>query len=158
MEHFWQAWHTLSCLQISCRTYTRPGVSIPVMNADSDSSRDVSRQATLQSSYDSSKYSEPMHKHRNLGHSYVKVSETARDTGSVYSLDKARGTEAGKSLGGQNEIKLSVVNNSYTKFSEGSFTNQTEHISQMNKSADFVFDDVDDEEILKVTNFTRFMY
>ncbi|XP_044512347.1 ATP-dependent DNA helicase Q-like 4A isoform X2 [Mangifera indica] len=144
-----KAWHTLSCLQISCRTYTRPGVSIPVMNADSDSSRDVSRQATLQSSYDSSKYSEPMHKHRNLGHSYVKVSETARDTGSVYSLDKARGTEAGKSLGGQNEIKLSVVNNSYTKFSEGSFTNQTEHISQMNKSADFVFDDVDDEEILK---------
>lgn len=156
MEHFWQAWQTLSCLQISCRTYRRPGVSIRVKNADSDSSCDVSKRATLQSSFGSSKYSEPMHKHQNLSHSNVKVSEPARDIGSVYSSHNARGTEAGKSQGGQNEIKSSVVNNTYTKFSKGSFTNHTEHTSQINKSAEVLADDIDDDEILKVTHFTRF--
>lgn len=152
LEWFWQAWHTLSSLKISCRNYIRPGVSIPVENAGSDTSRNFCRRATLQSSSGHSKFSEPMHNHQNHSQTSVKASEPVRCTGSFLPSHDVRAMEAGNGLVGSNESKASVVNNSDIKFSDGSFSNHSLHASQKNESAEVLADDIDDDEILKVTH------
>ncbi|KAJ4717333.1 DNA helicase, ATP-dependent [Melia azedarach] len=144
-----KAWHTLSSLKISCRNYIRPGVSIPVENAGSDTSRNFCRRATLQSSSGHSKFSEPMHNHQNHSQTSVKASEPVRCTGSFLPSHDVRAMEAGNGLVGSNESKASVVNNSDIKFSDGSFSNHSLHASQKNESAEVLADDIDDDEILK---------
>ncbi|TXG53728.1 hypothetical protein EZV62_018984 [Acer yangbiense] len=144
-----KAWHTLSSLQISSRNYIRPGVSIPVKKANGDSSHDISRRSTIQCSSDVSKHSEPMHTHQNHNNTNVKVGESARRMDSSLPSHYDRAAETGKDLGGQNGSKTSVVNKTHWRFFDESISNNTMHTSQINKSAEVMADDIDDDEILK---------
>ncbi|KAH9685508.1 bloom syndrome protein [Citrus sinensis] len=143
-----KAWHTLSSLQISRRNYIRPGLSTPVEHSDNDASHNVSRRASLQSSSDGSKFSEPMNNRQKGSQINFNVNEPARCTGSFHLSNNVRDAGAGKGLRGQNEIKASVVANAHFKFSDG-FGNHTTEAGQIDESAEVLANKIDDDEILE---------
>ncbi|XP_012071305.1 ATP-dependent DNA helicase Q-like 4A isoform X1 [Jatropha curcas] len=133
-----KAWHTLSSLQISCRSYLQPGKTGPTKDARND----------LKSSSNNCKYSERTLVHQNFSESRVKNNESVRYMGNSFPQDNARAAEARNSVGQQTEIKASGANNTLSRDFAGSFNNHNIHTNQNRESAEASADFIDDDDLL----------
>lgn len=153
VENFWQAWHTLCTLQISCRNYLQPGKTGPLKNARNDSLQDVGK-PTLHSSSNRRKDSEDMHANQNFRDSSLRNNESTRYTGNVFPQDNARAAEAGSDMGRQNNIKGSAINNTQSKAFVGLMSNHIVHTKQSKESPEALADFIDDDDLLGVIMYT----
>jgi hypothetical protein len=154
MENFWQAWHVLSNLQISCRKNVKPGKTVLVKNLSSNVSHDVGRRTTLQGSFDIDKSSECIQTHKTCSETNGKISQPGRCVGNHFASTGVRDVEAEKSLTGQSQIRTSIVNNS--QIFDRSFSRHAVHIDHVKESAGILGGDVDDD-ILEVFYITVFL-
>ncbi|KAK9286396.1 hypothetical protein L1049_014792 [Liquidambar formosana] len=88
-----------------------------------------------------------MQTHQNFSGTDAKISETARCTGNSFPSGNVHAV--GKSVGGQNEFRASMLYNSHAPAVDGSFSNQTVHTSQMKESMEVFAAGVDDDDILE---------
>lgn len=147
VENFWQAWHALSSLQISSRSYIRPGKTGALKNANDDLSHDVGRRSTLQSSSNASKYSERMPA-QNLSATTAKNSVSARNEGNFLPADNARPVQAGNDRGWQTQVNGSRVNSIQSNVLPGSFSNRIVHTSQTKRYEENLAGCIDDDDDL----------
>lgn len=124
-----------------------------VENAANDTSHDINRKATLQSS--STLTPKPMPTQRATIKSNVNVCESARSMSSFLPSNNYGASGAGSDLGVQSENRVPTVKTSHPNFSDESFGNRTMHSSHVGNSAEVLIDDIDDDELLKVTHMIR---
>lgn len=153
MENFWQAWHALSNLQISCRKSIKPGKTVLVKNLSDNASHDVGRTIS-QSSFDIDRSSEHMQTHKIFSETNGKISQPGRCVDNHFASTNVRDVEAEKSVAGQSQIRTSIVNNS--QILDRSFSSRAVHIDHVRESAEILAGDVDDD-ILEVFYITVFL-
>ncbi|GAV61187.1 DEAD domain-containing protein/Helicase_C domain-containing protein/HRDC domain-containing protein/RQC domain-containing protein [Cephalotus follicularis] len=134
-----KAWHVLSSLQLSCRTYTRPGKTVFVKNDSDDFSNDV-RRSTFQSLSNTNKSSEYMRTNENFTESNVKINGPARNLGNPLSSTNVRVAEARK----DSAIKVSIP--SVVSNNRMSVSNDTLYARKTEESAKVLTDDIDDDD------------
>lgn len=108
---FEKAWQKLSSLQISCRSYIKPGKTImPIKDAMMDSPQYGRRKVTMQCSTDgSNRFSEPMQTPQNFGQATSQIGNSKRYMGNQAGNFSAN---AGNGVGQQNEFVASNGHNS----------------------------------------------
>lgn len=149
MENFWQAWHTLSNLQISCRKYTKPGKTVQVKDLHNNVSHSVGGRTISQSTFSIERSLEGIQTHKNFSETNSKISQPGRSMGNNFSSSNVRAMEAEKS-----QIRASIVNNSHSQNLDRSFNNHTVHIDQVKESAGIFAGNLDDDDILEVIHIT----
>lgn len=136
METLWQAWQSLSNLQISGRNYLKPGRSLPlVKDNNSEFSQDV-KKSTSQSANDVARnVSERRQTHQQFGETHGSIS-----------------------VGRQSEWKSSMDFTSQAQRVNKSFSAHTLHTTQVKFSMDACgnnIDDDDDDDILEVIHVNQ---
>ncbi|GLT86281.1 hypothetical protein SLE2022_044270 [Rubroshorea leprosula] len=144
---FEKAWQVLSSLPKSCKTYIRPGTTIPVKDSVDENSHNPRERSTLQNSSDIRKHTEYTHVYQNFNEINGKATESARCMTNSYSSTSIDAVEAGNNMGSHNEIRSSMFNHTHTKDLRGSLGNHTVNTNQLNQSV--LADDIDDDDILK---------
>ncbi|EXB87372.1 ATP-dependent DNA helicase Q-like 4A [Morus notabilis] len=135
-------------MQISCRSYVKPGKTIHVKNLNTENSPDVCK-TTLQCSNDIDRGSGRNQTHQYFGSANASVSESTSHTSRYFPSSNAKCAEAGKSVGGQSQIRASMVYNSHHQVLAGSVSNYNVHTSQIKQSGTGLVSDMDDDEILE---------
>ncbi|KAF8376948.1 hypothetical protein HHK36_030319 [Tetracentron sinense] len=159
---FWQAWKALSCLQVKCRNYLRPGITAPVVPDISanylptkklESSQDA-KKTTLWSSSDTilksseSSRHESLQTHQNLSDSNAMVGEAASYISN--SLPERRFSAANAIPGEwQNNRGASMVHSSSAHVGDGSSSNHAVPTNQKKGMGETFVNDIDDDDILK---------
>ncbi|KAK9929178.1 hypothetical protein M0R45_026284 [Rubus argutus] len=139
-----KAWHVLSNLQISAKNYATPGKAVVVKNASAEFCHDVGR-TTAVSSCGTNKSSVCMQTHQYVSVSNAR-SEAATCLGNGVLSRNSTVANAGKSLWGQSQVTASVVNNSHSQVSGGSFSNNSVHTSQAQECSNNLVDEMDDDD------------
>ncbi|XWS54876.1 hypothetical protein CRYUN_Cryun10bG0127200 [Craigia yunnanensis] len=142
-----KAWHFLSSLPTSCRTYLRPGTTAPVKNSIDEISHNWRGRSTLTDSSDM-KWSEHMHAHPNSNETGGKINGLGC-IASSFPSSNANAVEGGNNLQGHGEIKASVFNHGNSKVLGGSLRNHTAHAGQLEQSAEVFANEIDDDNLLK---------
>lgn len=149
----WQAWHVLSSMQISSRSYVKPGTTVHVKDTNAGKSSNVGK-TTLRCSNDADRSSGRTQAHQYFGAANASVSEPKSCTSNYFPSSNAKAGEAQKS-GGQSQIRASMVHNSHHQVLGGSVGNQNVHTSQIKQSEKCLVTDMDDDEILEVISFCK---
>ncbi|KAM5574436.1 ATP-dependent DNA helicase Q-like 4A [Rosa sericea] len=146
-----KAWHALSNLQISSRSYTRPGKTVQLKNASAEFTHDAGR-TTVVSSCDINKSSGHMQTHQYINEGNARLSEAATCPRSGFRSSNYNVADAGKSLQGHSQVTASLVKNSHSQVSGGSFSNNSVHTSQAKECSNNLVNEMDgddDDDILE---------
>ncbi|TQE04493.1 hypothetical protein C1H46_009909 [Malus baccata] len=138
-----KAWHALSNLQISCRNYTKPGITLLVKDLSAECHRDVGRTALL-SSCNIDKSRAHVQTHQYINGTNTRNSEAATCSDNLFPLSNV--ADAGKNLGRQSQVRASMVNSSDARVLDGSLSNNSVHTSQGKDSAKKFVNDLDDDD------------
>jgi hypothetical protein len=150
MENFWQAWHVLSNLHISCRKYTKPGKTVQVKALSNNVSHSVGRRTISQGPFSIERRLEGIQTHKNFSETNGNISQPGRCMGNNFSSSNDRAVEAEKSPVGQSQMRASIVNNSHSQNLRRSFNNHTVHIDQVKDSTENFAGVLEDDDILEV--------
>lgn len=149
MGNVWQAWHVLSNLQISCRSYVKPGKTVQVKNLGNNATHGIGSRTISQGSFDIDRSSGCMQTHKNFSKINGEISEPACFMGNHFESSNIRVVKDEKS-----QIRASIVNNSHSQNLDSSVNDHAVHIGQVKGYAEFVAGDVDDDDILEVISIT----